>query len=146
MKLRDLANRSLGASTPGRPNRASAVSARNPLATLNRLPARRASSSTTRKPTLCRCPAYAGPGLPRPTTSQGDIRSGVGGLGLGLLGSLGWLGPSGLDTGLGLRLGQLRLDRLRAWSVRHVDDQGLGIDAQRGAVRQLQVPSQNLRA
>src|SRR5689334_14042155 len=33
-------------------------------------PAREASSSTTMAPTLCRLPAYLGPGLPRPTTSQ----------------------------------------------------------------------------
>ena len=31
---------------------------------------RRASSSTTMKPTLCRFPAYSRPGLPRPTTSR----------------------------------------------------------------------------
>ena len=35
------------------------------------VPVRRESSSTTIAPTLWRLPAYAGPGLPSPTTSQG---------------------------------------------------------------------------
>ena len=39
-------------------------------------PARAASSSTTRKPTLCRVSAYSGPGLPSPTTRAGPGATG----------------------------------------------------------------------
>src|SRR5919112_1418223 len=55
---------------PTPPSRPSTTSARPLLCALNELPTREASSSLTRYPTLCRWPAYDGPGFPRPTTNQ----------------------------------------------------------------------------
>src|SRR6478752_1481838 len=93
----------------GDPSRPSTTSARSPLGAPNREPIRAASSSATRKPTLCRCPAYVGPGLPRPTTIHGSMmfagypprESDVLRLGgpLGLLGALGLLGDGRRDAG-----------------------------------------------
>src|SRR5207302_1515712 len=69
-----------------------ATSARALRCRPKREPNRPASTSATMKPTLCRCLAYSGPGLPSPTTSHGgalspDITtSGFGGRFLGRLG------------------------------------------------------------
>ena len=46
---------------------------RAPLPGDSRVPARLASSSSTMAPTLCRFPAYPGPGLPSPTTRNGPL-------------------------------------------------------------------------
>src|SRR6476661_4787879 len=69
--------------------------------------ARAASSSMTMAPTLCRLPAYVGPGLPSPTISQLSVeamvgtRSGpTGAVGSGLVGALGSGGSLG-TLGLG---------------------------------------------
>src|SRR5215213_2738421 len=50
--------------------------ARAPLPAASRIPAREASTSSTIAPTLCRLPAYPGPGLPRPTTRNGPSEGG----------------------------------------------------------------------
>src|SRR4051794_17173387 len=69
---------------PGRtPSRASATAAwgrrdsKPDARAPNVAPVRRASSSRTIWPTLCRLPAYWGPGLPRPTTSHGPSLIGL---------------------------------------------------------------------
>ena len=55
---------------PGRPEGRPRPGPPGPRCALNLAPSRAASRSTTMKPTLCRLAAYAGPGLPRPTTSH----------------------------------------------------------------------------
>src|SRR3954471_5657055 len=56
----------LAIKTASSPRRHFAISA-SAGADVNSIPARRASSSTTAKPMLCRVPMYFDPGLPRPT-------------------------------------------------------------------------------
>src|SRR5579875_2228514 len=56
------------AGCPVRRTRAASAPA---LCARNAVAASRAIRSTTMAPTLCRLPAYLGPGLPRPTISQG---------------------------------------------------------------------------
>ena len=127
--------------------------------------ARAASSSMTMAPTLCRLPAYVGPGLPSPTTSQRSVeamggdaveradrsgrlrprrcprrqRRGLGALGLGLRGLV-------LDAGLGLGLGELGLQRLGGDRRGDVDDEDLRVGDQRGALGQDQVGGVDLGA
>ena len=63
------------ASTTRRPASRPSTTSAPLLCALNRPPTRAASSSATRKPMLCRLPAYRGPGLPSPTTRIGSPAS-----------------------------------------------------------------------
>ena len=113
---------------------------RGALCDLNFAPIRSASRSTTRNPTLCRLPAYAGPGVAEADDEPAVVGHGVGSpasadrrertslssafspsastgtrrLALGCLGgSLLRVGRLVLDADLGLGLGQLGLDAPR---------------------------------
>src|SRR5882757_3276451 len=63
------------ASTTRRPDRRPSTTSAPLLWPLNLPPTRAASSSATRKPMLCRLPAYWGPGLPSPTTRTTSLPS-----------------------------------------------------------------------
>src|SRR5690554_1456779 len=127
---------------PGRtPSRASATAARAPPARgpAKLAPTRSASSSSTRWPTLWRWDAYAGPGLPRPATSQRSepmrrVEDSV----LVALSVFALDGEHGLGRALVLVLrGLRRRDR---------DDERLGVADERGALGQLHVGSEDVRA
>src|SRR6476661_5889422 len=97
--------------------------------------ARAASSSMTMAPTLCRLPAYVGPGLPSPTISQLSVEAMVGTRS----------GPTGA-VGSGLVVGELGLQRLGGDRRGDVDDQGLGVGHQLGTLGQGEVGRVDLRA
>src|SRR5690554_3901515 len=127
---------------PGRtPRRASATAARAPPARgpPKLTPTRSASSSSTRWPTLCRWDAYAGPGLPRPATSQRSepMRRREDSV-LVALGGFALRGEHGLGEGRVLVLRRLR--------QRHGDDERLGVADERRTLGEGDVRGEDVRA
>src|SRR5690606_21818067 len=102
---------------------------------VKRPPVRCASSSTTIWPTLCRLFAYPGPGLPRPTTSQGAfVTPTSGGLGPSVRTATPYAGRPAPGTGPGVRTpgcggsGLLGLGLLRGRGLgRRLGGLGLGL-------------------
>src|SRR5918995_4392282 len=101
---------------------------------------------------LCRCDAYAGPGLPSPTTSQGSTIGGLCALsrrGRRLGASLGLLATRlldhrRLDACLSLGFCQFGGCGFSTLGGGDVDDQGLRVECERRAIRQREVAGQNL--
>ena len=161
--------RGLASTTRGAPASRPSTTSAGALCALNFAPIRSASRSTTMKPTLCRLPAYAGPGVAeaddqparrRPRRDPGRL----GGPSAESLSSRparprprrrrprplalgGSLGRGGLllvgrlvhDADLGLGLGQLGLDLLGGGGGGDVDDERLGVGDQGDAVGQRDV-------